>query len=248
MKIIIPLLLLLLSTQLIAKDNSAKEIKKLIEANYYSFDVKKHEHNYILCSDYIQKNVDDWKGYYYRGFISLLLGKILYNEDEDKAYDYFNKSIDDLHIADSKKESAEIKLLLSDSYAKKASLSGLLAFYWGLKSKSWIFDSKDIDSVSRKVYLIGSIHYMHIPEKYGGDKKKAEYYLNKALTLPLEEDNYFLQWGEDAEIYAYLAQLKILQDKPKLAKHYIFKAQQLEKNYGFIEKDLLKQLNLLKED
>lgn len=248
MKIIISLLLLLISLQLFSKNNSAKDIKKSIETNYYSFDIKKHEQNYNLCTDYIQNNSNDWKGYYYRGFVSLILGKILYNQDEDKAYDYFNNSIDDLHIADSKKESAEIKLLLSDSYAKKASLSGLLAFYWGLKSKSWIFDSKDIDSVNRKVYLIGSIHYMHIPENYGGDKKKAEYYLNKALTLPLDDDEYFVQWGKDAEIYAYLAQLRILQNKPKLAKHYIYKAQQLEKYYGFIEKDLLKQLNLLKED
>lgn len=232
----------LLNTNLFAKN--LLEIKDKIETNYYSFNTTSHLEIIDLLN-----NLNDTKDikYYYLAFQYHTLGKIIYNDNPDLALEYFEKSIEFIEIA-IKHISKENKTLLSEFYAiqssalgKKSSLSGLTAFYWGLKSQTAYTNAYDTDSTNRKVRLIGAIHLMHVPEVLGGDKMKAKKVLHNLLNKTnITKNKYELKWSEKAEIFAYLAQIDILYKKKQ--SQYIDSALYYQPNYDFVKKDLMKQL------
>lgn len=220
-------------------------LKESIEKSYYSFDSKEHLEN---IQNIEKSDINEFRKNYYLGIEYLVLGKAIYNEDNDKAYEYFNSAIDYLIEANDIKEDAEVMALLSDAYSKKASLSGVSAFIWGLKSKSWIYDANETDSKNRKVYLIGAQHLMHIPKEYGGDKRKSLTYLIRALNTEKKEKDWRINWATDAEIFAYIAQLKILENDIRGAKKYIKMAKIRVKDYDFVNIDLKKQLKKITDE
>lgn len=232
----------LLNTNLFAKN--LLEIKDKIETNYYSFNTTSHLEIIDLLN-----NLNDTKDikYYYLAFQYHTFGKIIYNDNPDLALEYFEKSIEFIEKA-IKNISKENKTLLSEFYAiqssalgKKSSLSGLTAFYWGLKSQNAYTNAYNTDSTNRKVRLIGAIHLMHVPEVLGGDKKKAKKVLHQLLSKEVTTQNkYELKWTEKAEIFAYLAQIDILYNKKQ--SQYIDSALFYKANYDFVKKDLMKQL------
>ncbi len=223
-------------------------LKKKIYSNYYTFDTEQLL-PLLRKADSINNETRDWHAYYYSGMLNIILGKIYYTKDENKAYDYFDEAIEKLKKANEIHESSEILTLLSCAYGKKASLTGISAFFLGLKAKEKIEDAYENDKNNPKIYLIAATHLMHLPKALGGSKQKAENYLSKALRLNnkySENDKLILKWAEDAEIYAYLAQLEILKENTAGAETYMQKALELVPDYGYVLYDLTPQLKELK--
>jgi hypoxanthine phosphoribosyltransferase len=80
-------------------------------------------------------------------------------------------------------KSVAVAALLSATYGKRSSLSGLNAIFLGMKAKSWIYDAAEIDKHSTKINLVAATHLMHLPSFYGGDKKKARKLLLDAFEF-----------------------------------------------------------------
>jgi hypothetical protein len=238
------IILILINIPNILKSASLLDIKSKIEKEYYSFNISSHSEIVDLLNNY--PNDNDIKNYYL-SFEFHILGKIVYNDNPDLALEYFEKSIEHIESAISK-ITKENKILLSEFYAihssalgKKSSLSGLTAFYWGLKSQNAYSNAYDSDSTNRKVRLIGAIHLMHVPEVLGGDKKKAKKVLEKLREKELTTKNkYELIWSDKAEIFAYLAQIEILNNKKQI--QYIDSALYYQAKYDFVTKDLIIQI------
>ncbi|MFH1051303.1 MAG: hypothetical protein V1779_10300 [bacterium] len=226
-------------------ENELRKVRDKIDESYFSFDVNKWK-SLLKTSIALKKEFpNDWRPYYYSGLICHQIGKILYLPDADNAYNYFDKSVDYLLEAKKRNYNAETAALLSSAYGKKSSLSTLKAIYYGIKARDYIYDANEIEKLNPKVLLIAAIHLMHTPESFGGDKKWAEELLNRALKLLYKqnrEDDLSVNWANEAEIYAYFAQLEILKENKSKAKLFIDKALKLEPNYGFVLFDLIPQM------
>lgn len=228
-----------------SNDTDIMKLRDRINEQYYSFDT--NEWKLLLKTVLVLKksNPNDWRINYYGGVICHQLGKILYLPDSEQAYDYFDKSIDYLLEVKKKNYTAEIAALLSSAYGKKSSLSPLKAIYFGLKAKDYIYEANGLEKSNPKVLLIASIHLMHTPESFGGDKKWAEELLQRSLKLNYKRkkvEDAMVDWATEAEIYAYMAQLEILRDNYPKARLFIDKALKLEPNYGFVLYDLIPQM------
>ncbi len=238
-----------IAVSLQAGDNQYYSLKQQIESQYYSFRPDSME---ILLkqSEALCDTSDSWVPCYYSGILCIQLGKIYYNIDSDKAYDYFDSALDHLIEADERNENdCEIKALISCAYGKKSSLSSLSAIFLGMKAKNRIEDAYEIDNSNPGMLLIAATHLMHTPETFGGDKDRAEKFLLKALqTNNNKQDSIRIIWGRDAEIYAYLAQLEILRENKEKAKKFMDKALALEPDYGFVKYDLKPQWEKIKKN
>ena len=235
------LLVFLFSFNIFSKNLELSEIKLEIEKNYYSFDLSKH--NKIIKD--LKKIGDSEIRNYYLSFEYHTIGKIIYNDDNSKALKCFENSIVLIEKAIKQNPKtellAEYYALLSSSLGKKSSLSGLSAFYWGLEAKKAFDNAFNLDSNNSKVRFIGAVHLMHVPEILGGDKNKARNVLKSLLVRKQNNINpNELNWVEKAEIFAYLAQIDILENKSKSV--YIDSALYYEKNYDFVKIDLKRQM------
>lgn len=237
------LFLIIPSTYLSAKPLfNYDAIREKLEDHYYSFNTEVWEQIINDCNKEISMNESSDLLWYYKGFAYHSLGKIVYIPDPEKAEICFDNSIECFEKAIDINYKTEYEALLSSAYGKKASLSSITAIYWGIKSKNSLVDAYENDSLNYKTLLVASIHLMHIPEKYGGDKDQAEELLLKALELNDKKDNSLI-WAEDEELYAYLAQLEILKKNKKKARSYMNKALELRPKYDFVLIDLEKQLS-----
>lgn len=217
-----------------------------LEANYFSFDTLKQEKILSNIIDFsLDNNYQDGTIEYLLGFQYHLLGKIYYNPNPTKAEKYFEYSISSLEKAIEKKHDPEYLALLSSALGKKASFTTFSAIYWGYRSRNRLYEAYELDKNDRKILLIAAIHLMHLPESYGGDKKRAEKLLYKCLELKTEPVESKIYWASDAEVYAYLAQLEILRKNKKKAENFIQKALKFKKNYDFVRIDLKQQLERL---
>lgn len=226
-----------------------KTLKNEIDANYYSFDIQQLKS--ILNKSYNITKISggDWHPFYYSGLLHYLLGKIYYQIDRDIAYNQFDKSLDYLLKANDKYQSAEVLALISAAYGKKSALSPLASIYYGIKAKKYIEDAYELEKDNPKLLLIAATHLMHTPESFGGSKAKARTLLLKCIELNKNKtvkDEYLINWAENAEIYAYLGQLDVLNDNKEKAWINIQKALKLIPDYGFVLKDLLPQYEKLK--
>jgi len=226
-------------------ESEIKKVRDRINESYFSFDVNVWK-SLLKSSSALKKTYpNDWRPSYYCGLICHQIGKILYLPEADNAYNYFDKSIDYLIEAKKRNYNAEIAALLSSVYGKKSSLSTLKAIYFGIKARDYIYEANDMDKSNPKVLLIAAIHLMHTPESFGGDKKWAEELLNRALKLLYKqkrEDDLSVNWANEAEIYAYFAQLEILKENNDKAKLWIEKSLKLQPDYGFVLYDLIPQM------
>jgi hypothetical protein len=231
-----------------SKQNNSETLKNLkdsIDKYYHSFNINKLKQTLVDCDNYLKQNTDSYYGYYYFGMLNYNLGKIYYNINSDSALEYFSQSIDLFHKAEKMNRNAEIAALLSAAYGKKSSLAGIQSIFFGLKAKSWIYDANDLDSSNPKVYLTAATHLMHTPKFYGGDKTKARNLLLKILELNKTykyKDPFELNWSDNAETYAYLAQLEILEENIPKARQYMKKALESVPDYGFVTIDLESQI------
>lgn len=224
-------------------------IKQSFQEIYYKWDIPKYNSLNTKINSLIKKYPNNWHLNYYSGFVNLNLGKILYTSDEKKAFNHFDNAVERFYKAVELNPTAEVLALLSASYGKKSSLSGLNAIFWGIKSKNRIFEANEKDSNSTAVLLTAATHLMHTPKIYGGDKKKAMQLLLKAIQINESKkiaDNLLIEWAQNAEIYAYIAQIYVLENNISKAEEYIKKALIIEPKYDFVLIDLKKQIENLK--
>ncbi|MBX3045010.1 MAG: hypothetical protein KIT33_09330 [Candidatus Kapabacteria bacterium] len=240
--------IIFLPKDLISKNPENSEIKNLrdsINVYYYSFDKKKLSNLLEISDNLIKSDNSDYYSYYYNGIIRYCLGRVVYNESRDLAYDYFDSSLDRFEKAFANKETPVALAMISAAYGKKSALSPLKAIFLGQKAKNRIYDAYSSDSLNSKVLLVAATHLMHIPGFYGGDKVKARKILMKCLEINkknMQTDSLELNWAGDAEIYAYLAQIDILEGKFDDARQNMKKALTIKPKYGFVMIDLENQI------
>lgn len=234
----------LLKSEIYTQD--IKELKDSINKYYYSFDIKKLKSLLKDTEKLIATENNNYFAYYYDGIVRYCLGRVIYNIDGDLAYDYFDTALERFEKAYSISKNPVSLAMMSASYGKKSALSPLYAFFFGQKAKNRIYEAFEMDSLNSKILLVGATHLMHIPGIYGGDKEKARQLLYKCLEInKLNKNRHSLEltWADDAEIYAYLAQLDILEGKINSARSFMKKALEIKPKYGFVLIDLENQIN-----
>jgi hypothetical protein len=194
---------------------------------------------------------------YYNSIALLNLGKINYQTDKNKAKSLFliaeKECAGAIRLSPkaklSKSSQAELYAIYCDILSKKASLETIMAMSTGRKAHQAIEKAAALDKQNAMVRLIAAIQLMHIPKILGGDKVKSRELLNSIFKLQnhKSEDPLFISFAENAEVYAYLAQLEILERNIPAAESYIKKALALEPNYGYVTIDLRRQINLLEK-
>lgn len=239
--------IIILFTILVYVNLYPNSIKDSIDKYYYSFNYNKLEQ--LLIELDTTKFQLYYLNSYYKGIVQYCLGRIYYNYNKDKAFQNFEQSLENFKLVNEKNSTAEILALISAAYGKLSSLSILKAIIYGIEAKKYIEEAYKLNPNETKVLIVAATHLMHTPEFYGGNKKLARELLIKVLDLNSKlnhEKNYTINWGTDAEAYAYLAQLEILLGNKSEAIKYIDKALELIPYYGFVKIDLKKQLEKLK--
>ena len=233
-----------------AQDNNTVRksvfIRDEVQKNYYSFDIKIWKKIIYNADALTGQKPEDWHIYYNTALAYYQLGKIYYQIDRETAYNYFDKCVVLLEDAKLRTNSMEPIILLSAAYGKKSALSKLSSIYFGIKAKNLIVEANNSVPTNPHMLLVASIHLMHTPETFGGSKSEARKLLNKALksnSKRNEKDTMIVHWADNAEIYAYLAQLEVLEKNKQKAKNFIDKALQIVPDYGFIKRDLLPQMD-----
>jgi len=228
--------------------NKLKSFKDSIDFYYHSFDTNA----FVRILNDIESNLTKYPNSYYlnyySGLLNMVLGKIYYNINSKYASELFNQCVEQFHKAEKTKRTAEIAALLSAGYGKRSSLAGLNAIFLGIKAKNWIYDAAELDKRNPKINLVAATHLMHLPSFYGGDKPKARRLLNDIFKMKsdLNQDDLSVNWADEAEVYAYLAQLAILENNRDEAHNFMKESLKLKPNYGFVLYDLRKQLEKMK--
>lgn len=239
-------------TPLYAKHNTEYYHNKL-EKIYFSFDKKEYS-KYINSIDKALKYTSDsLELLYYSALAKHNYGKILYNNNSKLAYKLFDKASQNLETGlkifynkspKNKLIELEFNILLSDILAKKSSLETLSALFTGKLAYKYFKKAWSIDSNNTKCRLVASIQLMHLPPLFGGDKNRARQLLFSITTSSnIQKKIFLINWASKSEIYAYIAQLALLENKNKEFKKYSNLALKLQSNYGFVLYDLRKQIN-----
>lgn len=239
------LVLLLFSKSVLNADDNLIKLRDSINHYYYSFDIDKLKQVLQSTENYLKSNPNSYYGNYYNGIVRYCLGRIVFNEDKDLSYEYFDTSLDKFQRAWEIEKNPVALAMVSAAYGKKSALSPLRAIFFGQKAKNRIYDAYKLDTNNSKINLVAATHLMHVPGIYGGDKKRARQLLLKSLKHNSKNNlksDYELIWADDAEIYAYLAQIDILENKIDAARIYMKKALELKPEYGFVLIDLENQI------
>jgi tetratricopeptide (TPR) repeat protein len=252
-KLFVLILIIFLQFTANSQDNNASRksvlIRDAVQKNYYTFDIKIWKKIIYDAEALISHKPEDWHIYYNTALAYYQLGKIFYQMDKETAYNYFDKCVSFLGDAKSRTNSIEPTILLSAAYGKKSALSKLSSIYFGIKAKNLIVDANNANPNNPHMLLVAAIHLMHTPETFGGSKSEARNLLNKALkknTKRIEKDTMIVHWADNAEIYAYLAQIEVLEGNRQKAKYFIDKSLQIVSDYGFIKRDLIPQMDQIK--
>ncbi len=223
------------------------EIKAQIEANYYSHDETTIQHLLTQVLDLVDQHPAAWHPHYYAGLIYVQLGNIVRYRDKAMAHQYYTDALASIQVAHERSSNAESTIVLADVYGKLASLRTMKMFYYGNLSGIYLRKAfRMADKRCPKPYLIAGIETMWTPVIFGGGKKRARQFLEKALAVApdwRESDRLIVRWAAQAEIFAHLAQLEILCQRPSQAKHYSALALSLVPDYGFVLRDVLPQLD-----
>lgn len=228
--------------------NKLRTYKESIDLYYHSFDTSAFAGILTNLESDLLNHSQSYYLNYYAGILKMILGKIYYNINSKYAYELFTKSVEHFHSAEKINRTAEIAALLSAGYGKRSSLAGLNAIFLGIKAKNWIYDAAEIDKRNPKINLVAATHLMHLPSFYGGDKPKARRLLNDIFKMKdlKNNDEFSVNWADEAETYAYLAQLAILENNREEATKFMQEALKLKPKYGFVLYDLQKQLEKIK--
>ena len=223
-----------------------QQIKALIETLYFSYNAHAKHPLLERTAALIGQHPGAWQPRYYAALVNLHLGNIARADDSKIAYRYYRAALQHIHAAHAQVPNAENTLVLADVYGKLASLKTIKALYYGSRSKTFLKQAFRLSPRSPKNHLIAGIEIMWTPVIFGGSKKRAREFLNKALLLEAtwrEKDPLIVPWASRPEIFAHLAQLEILCDAPDRARQYIDQALHLVPDYAFVHRDILPQMN-----
>jgi len=225
-----------------------QQVKAQIEALYHSYDTETKQILLREAAALIEHHPGAWQPSYYAALVNIQLGNVARAKDHKVAYRYYRDALRHIHAAHALFPNAENTLVLADVYGKLASLKTIKVLYYGSRSKSFLKQAFNLSPRSPKNHLIADIEIMWTPVIFGGSKKRAREFLDKALVLEKtwqETDPLVVQWATRPEIFAHLAQLEILCDTPDQARRYIDQALHLVPDYGFVHRDILPQLSQL---
>ena len=225
-------------------------MKAQIEALYFSYDAQAKQTLLMEAAALVEHHPDAWHPDYYTALIHIQLGNIARADDHKTAYRYYREALRHIHAAHVRSPNAENTLVLADVYGKLASLKTIKVLYYGSRSKTFLKRAFRLSPHSPKNHLIAGIEIMWTPMIFGGSKKQAREFLNKALVLEntwQEKDPLTVQWATRPEIFAHLAQLELLCDAPEQGRQYIEQALHLVPDFGFVHRDILPQLDKFRQ-
>lgn len=212
------------------------ELKKEIERMHYEYDLKRSETIRGKAERFLKMNPDSWYAHYYMAFIYDHLGTLNMVEDEDKADDYFDLALDYLDTALGMKDFEDGYSLRSSVYGKKIGISPMKGMFLGPRSNNAVDDAYDVSRDNPRVWIIEAIGKMYTPSMFGGDKERSRKLLvksEKALKNYVESDSLMITWGK-ADVYAWLSELSVLEEKFEDARRFADQALDLEPNYGHV--------------
>ncbi len=247
--IVILFVLFIMNNAIYANSNKLLELRDSVNKYYYTFNLKGLKNTLNEIEQYNNKEKNNYYGFYYNGIIRYCIGRVVYNTNRDVAYNYFDTALNMFEKAYEIEKNPVSLAMISASLGKKAALSPLKSLYFGQISKNKIYEANNLSPNNPKILLVAATHLMHIPAIYGGDKKKARLLLEKCLELNKKENiknEYELDWADDSEIFAYLAQIDILENNIDNARKNMQKSLNLKPRYGFVTIDLEKQISEIK--
>jgi tetratricopeptide (TPR) repeat protein len=227
-------------------EQAFRQVQSQIEALYFSYDAESKQTLLKATATMIEQHPGAWQPDYYAALVNIQLGNLVRVNDHKAAYRYYRNALHHIHAAHARFPNAENTLVLADVYGKLASLKTIKVLYYGSRSKSFLKQAFKLSPRSPKNHLIAGIEIMWTPVIFGGSKKRAREFLDKALVLEKtwqETDPLVVHWATRPEILAHLAQLEILCNTPDQARRYIDQALRLVPDYGFIYRDILPQLD-----
>ena len=219
--------------------------KMQIEDAWFSYDKSLSQGLLIQARKHIERYPSAWHPHYYAGLINIKLGNIIRATDRDAAYRYYTAALEHVKVAYARSPGVENTIVLADTYGKLASLKTSKMIYFGGKSRSYLIKAFKKNMYSPKNHLLAGIEIMWTPALFGGSKKRARDFLEKALALVpewQESDRLIVRWATPPEIFAHLAQLEILCDAPDEARDYVDRALQQVSEFDFVLRDIIPQL------
>lgn len=228
-----------------SREPDLRQVKVQIERLYFSYDAQAKQALLKEAAALIEYHPGAWQPNYYAALVNIQLGNIARADNRKAAYQYYRDALRHIHAAHTRFPNAENTLVLADVYGKLASLKTIKVLYYGGRSKTFLKRAFELSPDSPKNHLIAGIEIMWTPVIFGGSKKQAREFLNKALVLEKtwqETDPLTVQWATRPEIFAHLAQLELLCDAPEQARQYIDRALHLVPDFGFVHRDILSQL------
>ncbi len=242
--IIVTSLLSSISTNARQNQNSGLFLDRLkmeIEENYYLAEESIYRRILQKLDSLKEIEKDNERVFYYAGFVQIQLGRIIREKNNGLAADLFMEAIEDLEVTNEINPFDESMALLSSAYGKLASISIFKAIWYGSSADDFLKKARLImtDNNSSKLNLVEATHHIFTPEAFGGDKKRANDLLLKALNKKHDLDDKLIEWAQPAEIYAYLAQLEIEKENYVEARAYSQKALNIEPHFSFVINELL---------
>jgi tetratricopeptide (TPR) repeat protein len=243
------LFLIMISIMLMAgqeseTDTFLKDFSKKLYESHYDGNEKKFQLLRAELERVANINSEDWYIIYYQAYIYNQLGTFNLTTNEDKADEYFDKAIELLENAIKIKDNAELHAMYADILGKKISISSFRGMTLGPKSQSEIAAAKKLNSNIPYVMLTEAINLMMTPGFFGGDKEESRKILNNAL-IDLDsfkhEDEKMINISK-ADIYAWLCQLDLMEDKMESARENADKALALQSDYAFVKYGLIPKL------
>jgi tetratricopeptide (TPR) repeat protein len=220
-------------------------LKTRIEAHYFSHAERAVQALRQQAETLSGRYPEAWYPRHYAALVYIQLGNIARAGNRQLAYRYYQRAREHAHAAHERAPNAENTLVLADVYGKLASLKTFKMLYYGSRSKTYLKAAFNLNPRSPKNHLIAGIEIMWTPGFFGGSKKRARAFLDKALVLASswrETDPLIVRWATRPEIFAHLAQLEILCDDPVRARGYVSRALELRPDYDFVHRDIIPQL------
>ncbi len=222
-------------------------VVKYIAQLYHSiehFDRKQMQKSKTQFEKLLISYPNDWIIHYYTALSDYALANN-YSKTNQTKDEYLNHGINHLEqCININEDFADAYALLSLIYSSKISIYPQNSTKFGIKASSALTIAKKIDPDNPRIFLaLGRAAY-YKPRLYGGGLSKAKNFFSKALALFEEYQPSYIKhpsWGHE-EVYAWLSQIALRENKLSQAKLYCIKALNIKPNYFKIKQTLLPEI------
>ncbi len=232
-------------TNATSKEALMKEIKDLTYKGYFQFD-NSHFINAIgLCERIKTVNPEDAEAIYYSAYSGYRILNIGMVREEASAFNnYYDKTINEASkLFDNKQLSSEAYVVAASAVMMKLAVDKSDAPNLSAKTHGYLDNAEKKDKNNPRIYLTRGIMFYNTPVQFGGGVEKAIKQFEIALKLfeNNEAENQKISWGH-AETYAWKGQAYLRGNEVELSKQAYEKALNIEPNFGWVEYQLLPQL------